>query len=175
MATVLAASRSPSRKLPAMQTTVVLCAFHLFHNKQSTWVGATTHLKRSFCAVLTAMERTALDLMEYFKALAVYTFSDEITLLFSPTPENPPPLSGKVSKVVSLAAGTSQNPLPPHARANGSLYQALNAGYASARFNHHIATQEYDPEKERRVRVLYPEHAWLLTLCVYSVNLASAT
>jgi hypothetical protein len=53
------------------------------------------------------MERTALDLMEYFKARAAYTFSDEITLALLPTLTNPPPFGGKIAKLISIASGTN--------------------------------------------------------------------
>lgn len=75
--------------------------------------------------ISVAMERTALDLMEYFKARAAYTFSDEITLALLPTLTNPPPFRGKIAKLISIASG-----------------------YASARFNHHISSQEYHPHEE---------------------------
>jgi tRNA(His) 5'-end guanylyltransferase len=56
------------------------------------------------------MERTALDLMEYFKARAAYTFSDEITLALVPTLTTSPPFGGKVAKIISIASGTRMNP-----------------------------------------------------------------
>ena len=61
-------------------------------------------------AVSVAMERTALDLMEYFKARAAYTFSDEITLALLPTLTNPPPFGGKIAKLISIASGTNVAP-----------------------------------------------------------------
>ncbi len=72
-------------------------------------------------AVSVAMERTALDLMEYFKARAAYTFSDEITLALLPTLTNPPPFGGKIAKLISIASGTNVARAHPRARHFGSV------------------------------------------------------
>jgi hypothetical protein len=74
-------------------------------------------------AVSVAMERTALDLMEYFKARAAYTFSDEITLALLPTLTNPPPFRGKIAKLISIASGT--NAARARARTRGTLMACL--------------------------------------------------
>ncbi|KAJ7261790.1 tRNAHis guanylyltransferase-domain-containing protein [Mycena haematopus] len=63
-----------------------------------------------------AMAHTAADLLAHFPAASVaYTQSDEITLVF-PATGTPRPFNGRVGKLASLAAG-----------------------YASTRFNHHLA------------------------------------
>ncbi|KAF7336777.1 Thg1 domain-containing protein [Mycena venus] len=63
-----------------------------------------------------AMAQTAADLLQYFPAASLaYTQSDEITLVF-PATESARPFNGRVGKLASLAAG-----------------------YASTRFNHHLA------------------------------------
>ncbi|KAK7033287.1 Thg1 domain-containing protein [Favolaschia claudopus] len=62
-----------------------------------------------------AMAQTAADLLEYFPAASLaYTQSDEITLVFPATHVRP--FNGRVGKIGSLAAG-----------------------YATTRFNHHLA------------------------------------
>ncbi|KAJ7364236.1 tRNAHis guanylyltransferase-domain-containing protein [Mycena albidolilacea] len=62
------------------------------------------------------MAQTAADLLEYFPAASLaYTQSDEITLVF-PATATGRPFNGRVGKLASLAAG-----------------------YASTRFNHHLA------------------------------------
>jgi len=74
-----------------------------------------------------AMVATATDLLERFGAVTAYTESDEISLLFPPsTAESPSlPFSGRVQKIVSVSAG-----------------------FASARFNLHMASQPFDGEGE---------------------------
>lgn len=57
------------------------------------------------------MQRTAMDLMEYFQARAAYTFSDEITLVLPPIGSTVPLYNGKVTKITTTAAGT--NPAMP--------------------------------------------------------------
>lgn len=70
-----------------------------------------------------AMVATATDLLERFGAATAFTESDEISLLFPPsTGESQSlPFNGRVQKIVSVTAG-----------------------FASARFNMHMAAQHFD-------------------------------
>jgi len=74
-----------------------------------------------------AMVATATDLLERFSAVTAYTESDEISLLFPPSTGEMMiiPFGGRVQKIASVCAG-----------------------YASARFNLHLAAQKFDETDE---------------------------
>ncbi|KAF8206219.1 tRNAHis guanylyltransferase-domain-containing protein [Mycena galopus ATCC 62051] len=75
-----------------------------------------------------AMAQTAADLLEHFPAASLaYTQSDEITLVF-PATATARPFNGRVGKLASLAAG-----------------------YASTRFNHHLAKAPDVPENKHGI------------------------
>ena len=70
---------------------------------------------------------TCHDLMKEFQCVAIYTFSDEITMIFpkqfySNTTHQ---FNGRYSKLISVTAG-----------------------FTSAKFNHHIGRQIFSPEEE---------------------------
>ena len=77
-----------------------------------------------------AMAATATDLLERFGAVTAYTESDEISLLFPPSEGDTVnlPFNGRVQKVVSVTAG-----------------------FASARFNHHMLAQPFDRDDPHEV------------------------
>ena len=77
-------------------------------------------------AVHNAMILTAIDLFSEYHPMAVYTFSDEITLAFVPPKEvSQHPHGGRIQKLISCSAG-----------------------FASARFNYHLKNQNYESEPE---------------------------
>ncbi|KAJ7859129.1 tRNAHis guanylyltransferase-domain-containing protein [Mycena olivaceomarginata] len=79
------------------------------------------------------MAQTAADLLEYFPAASLaYTQSDEITLVF-PATATGRPFNSRVGKLASLAAG-----------------------YASTRFNHHLAKAADIPANKHSVAHFYP-------------------
>jgi tRNA(His) 5'-end guanylyltransferase len=78
--------------------------------------------------ITQAMIQTTKDLLFKFKPTTAYTFSDEISLVFPPT-ETPEPhqYNGRIQKLASLTAG-----------------------YASARFNHHLRNSNWqEPLKSK--------------------------
>jgi len=81
-----------------------------------------------------AMALAARDLMHEFRAATCYVASDEITLLFPPCAADSAEqiiYGGKVLKIVSLSAG-----------------------FASARFNHYLQSQDYTNDEKVRVEPL---------------------
>jgi tRNA(His) guanylyltransferase len=113
-------------------------------------------------AIATSMERTAADVLKEFNALTAYTQSDEITLVFAPKRyfyekaiEN-----GDTENIEKLKKALETNELP----FNGKVQKivSLAAGYASARFNHHLRSfmndarpDTFTPEQEGRIGKAY--------------------
>ena len=74
-----------------------------------------------------AMLHTTADLLRHFQPASAYTESDEISLVFAP------PVEGDLARM-------------PH-QGNVAKILSILAGFCSARFNHHLAHQPYEPDE----------------------------
>ena len=103
-------------ELPPTQWTVIRLDGHCFHT-------FTKPFDEPHDADLSAaMVYTTIDLCEKFQAITGYTQSDEISLLFPPSRENP----------------VTKEPYPLMFNGRKQKLESLTAGYASARFNYHL-------------------------------------
>lgn len=85
--------------------------------------------------IQTSMALTASDLLNRFSAQSAYAQTDEINLVFLP-----PSQRSTIRRVVRLVI--------PLWFDCSNLQVSLMAGYASVRFNYHLASQSFTAEEE---------------------------
>jgi len=108
--------------------------------------------------ISTVMVATTTDLMAYFNPTTGFTCSDEITLLFPPITEEE--LNTNEEETTKEAATEEKEDKKKKEKTeeatlmfSGKVQKivSLAAGYASARFNSHMAKQTFDPATEGRL------------------------